>query len=248
MLWIKICGITNKEDAAAACKSGADSIGFVFYKDSPRSIDEDIAEKIIFSIRENNWTKLSFTGVFVNEKIKRVAEISKRLSLDYLQFSGVESEDYLKLIKDNMAEKIKIIKTVRVKECDNFIENDDHAFKNSKNLNLYKKDIIEEIIKLKGLVDFVLLDSFKKNSYGGTGVIFNWEIAENLGIEFPIILSGGLDEDNIAMALNTVKPFGVDVSSRLEIYPGKKDKQKVNIFINKVRFFEKDQYEKKLFK
>ena len=250
MVWIKICGITNIEDAAAACKSGADCLGFVFYKDSPRSIDEDTAEKIIFSVRENNLTKPSFTGVFVNEKIKRVTEISEKLSLDYLQFSGDESGDYIKSIKENTAEKIKIIKTVRInvriKESDSFIENDYSAVKNGENLNVYKKDIIEKILKIKGPADFVLLDSFSKNSFGGTGEIFNWEIAENLGVKFPIILSGGLDADNITMALNIVKPFGADASSRLEIYPGKKDNQKVYFFINKIRIFERRQYEKNL--
>lgn len=248
MVWIKICGITNIEDAAVACKSGADCLGFVFYKNSPRSIDEDIAERIVFSVRENISTKPSFTGVFVNEKIKRVTEISEKLSLDYLQFSGDESEDYIKSIKENTAEKIKIIKTARIKERDNSIENDNSDVKNGKNLNIYKKNIIEKILKIKGLADFVLLDSFSKNSFGGTGEIFNWEIAENLGVEFPIILSGGLDADNITMALSIVKPFGADASSRLEIYPGKKDNQKVNFFINKIRIFERDQYEKKLSK
>jgi len=79
------------------------------------------------------------------------------------------------------------------------------------------------------------VDTFKKDLYGGTGKSFRWDIAKDLGLELPIILSGGLNSENVRQAINLVKPSGVDASSKLEIYPGKKDLEKVKKFIEIVR-------------
>jgi phosphoribosylanthranilate isomerase len=79
------------------------------------------------------------------------------------------------------------------------------------------------------------LDSYSENFYGGTGVSFDWNIAKNCCRDIPVILSGGLDELNVRQAVNTAKPFGVDASSKLETYPGKKDIFKVSRFIDVLR-------------
>ncbi|MBI4721844.1 MAG: phosphoribosylanthranilate isomerase [Candidatus Stahlbacteria bacterium] len=145
-------------------------------------------------------------GVFVNEDAKIVKEIAKVCNLDMLQFHGEESPEYCDQFE------IKVIKAFRIS--------------NEKS--------VADIIRYK--VDFYLLDSFDKNRRGGSGKTFNWELAllvKKQGI--PIILSGGLNEHNVKEAIRKVKPFGVDVSSGIEISHGKKEANKIQKFIESVR-------------
>ena len=214
MVWIKICGITNLEDAKAVSRLGVDAMGFVLSTDSPRRVELETAEKIIDVLRSEE-NKVSMAGVFVNEEIERVVECSKILGLDYIQLSGDEEENYMENLRGKSG-NIKIIKSIRIRD---------------KNEN-YNTEINEKIEKLKKYADFILFDSYRKNIYGGTGVPFNWEAVKNYGNRIPVILSGGLDLENVKQAVDIVKPFGVDASSRLEIYPGRKDLDKVTGFVN----------------
>ncbi len=214
MVWIKICGITNLEDAKAISRLGVDAMGFVLSTDSPRRVELETAEKIIDVLRSEE-NKVSMAGVFVNEEIERVLECSKILGLDYIQLSGDEEENYMENLRGKSG-NIKIIKSIRIRD---------------KNEN-YNTEINEKIEKLKKYADFILFDSYRKDIYGGTGVPFNWEAVKNYGNRIPVILSGGLDPENVKQAVDIVKPFGVDASSRLEIYPGRKDLDKVTGFVN----------------
>jgi phosphoribosylanthranilate isomerase len=101
-----------------------------------------------------------------------------------------------------------------------------------------RTELGKDIHKMKKYTDFILLDSYSKDIYGGTGVSFDWDIARDYNRTVPIILSGGLDAENIEKAIKTAKPFGVDASSKLEIYPGKKDISKVSEFIKTLRSME----------
>lgn len=215
MVWVKICGITDIEDAVKISNLGADALGFISFSQSPRRIEPLKAKKIMLSIKSALKEKAkipAFVGVFVNEKVKKVIEISKDIDLDYIQLSGDEDLDYLKRIKDKVG-NIKIIKLVRIKE-DSLIE------------YIYKK-----LYELRDEADYFLLDTFKKNMYGGTGQPFNWDMVRTLSSKFPIILAGGLDHQNVKEAIRIVKPFGVDASTRLELYAGKKNIKKVKLFI-----------------
>jgi len=87
------------------------------------------------------------------------------------------------------------------------------------------------MLEFKKAADFFLLDTFKDNIYGGTGKSFNWEPVKGLSQDFPVILAGGLDCKNVTEAIQIVKPFGIDASTKLEESPGKKDIRKVEIFI-----------------
>ncbi len=230
MVWIKICGITNEEDALKIASLGVDALGFVLSTDSARRIKPEKAEEIILAIKDefkndkftedkfiNVQDKIrpSFVGVFVNEDIGKVMEIAAKLGLDYIQLSGDETLDYLKKIKRHY-KNIKLIKTIRVKDRD-----DDSFF----------TAISKQIPEFKKAADFFLLDTFRDNIYGGTGKSFSWDLVKGLSREYPVILAGGLDCENIAEAIKTVNPFGIDASSKLEISPGKKDIKKVEIFI-----------------
>lgn len=214
MVWIKICGITNIEDAKSISELRVDAIGFVLSADSPRKVEVITAYRIIEALRTGE-NKISMVGVFVNEEIRKVLNDYRSLRLDYIQLSGDEDMDYLKDLKEK-AKDIKIIKSIRIKNKS----------------ESYRAKINKKVDKLKEYADFILMDSYSKNVYGGTGVSFNWDIVKDYYREIPVILSGGLNAENVRQAVDIVKPFGVDASSKLEIYPGKKDIDKVTKFIN----------------
>jgi phosphoribosylanthranilate isomerase len=214
MVWIKICGITNIDDAKSISELRVDAMGFVLSADSPRRIEAITAYRIIEALRTGE-NKISMVGIFVNEEIGRVLNDYRSLRLDYIQLSGDEDRDYLKDLKEK-AKDIKIIKSIRIKNKS----------------ESYSAKINKKVDKLKEYADFILMDSYSKNVYGGTGVSFNWDIVKDYYREIPVILSGGLDAENVRQAVDIVKPFGVDASSKLEIYPGKKDIDKVTKFIN----------------
>ena len=217
MVWIKICGITNTGDALQVCSLGADAVGFILSTDSPRKISTPRAAEIIKALRDKSFAT-STVGVFVNESIEKVARDFNDLGLDYVQLTGDEDQNYMMALK-NINSNIKVIKSIR-------IENDYN----------YQPGELDIIIKsFEGYIDLVLMDSYGKNMFGGTGLTFDWNIAKSYKQQIPLILSGGLDSGNVQDAIRTVNPFGVDASSRLETCPGEKDLKKVADFINALK-------------
>lgn len=200
MVKIKICGITNIEDALFASSLGVDALGFVL-AESPRKIIAEDVVKIIGKLPPS----ILKVGVFVNEEEQRIRETLRFCRLDMLQFHGDEPPAYIIRFRE------KIIKSFR-------IENENSL-----------KDIP------KYNADAYLLDAYSPDEYGGTGEVFNWDLAVEAKKFGPIILSGGLNADNIEEAINKVQPFAVDVSSGVESSPGKKDKKKLEEFVKKVR-------------
>ncbi len=223
MVWVKICGITNLEDARIVSRLGADAMGFILSTDSPRRIELNKAKAIIDALFKGK-DKISTVGVFVNEKIIDILECSRRLKLDYAQLSGDEDSTFLKNLKD-ASKGLKIIKAIR-------IENGDKAVRDT---GAGIRKINEGLESAERFADFILLDSYKKDIYGGTGITFNWKVAKDCSSRIPVILSGGLEPGNVKKAMDIAEPFGVDASSRLELYPGKKDPEKLREFINIVR-------------
>jgi len=203
MIKIKICGITNKEDALWAVNLKVDALGFIF-ADSPRRVKPEIVQGII----ELLPPFISSVGVFVNEDRKKVEEITESCGLTTLQFHGEESPSYCEGFKQ------KIVKALRIES----------------------KDILEKAVQYKDKVDAYLLDTYSPSKYGGTGKTFDWCIAKEIK-EFglPIILSGGLNPENIREAISEVEPYGIDVSSGVEERPGKKNMEKLINFVRIVR-------------
>jgi len=263
MVWTKICGITNIKDADKISDMGADAIGFVFSSHSKRKINFTDAKKIIhflknkyelnsnsaFYNRNYNGGMPAFVGVFVNEEIDIVIENAILLNLDFVQFSGDEDASYLNIFKQKIKEKLQSFNNNNSFNK-NYININDNLSNKKINLiklirintNKVKSDyknikvgLIKEISELKNLVDYFLLDTYKDNMYGGTGETFSWEIIHDFGKYFPVILAGGLSPENVKEAINIVKPFGVDASSKLEIKPGKKDIKKVIEFIKNAK-------------
>lgn len=217
---IKICGITNLNDAREALKLGADSVGFVFYDKSKRGIIPIKAKEIIGTLRKakKEFSKeflsvnrdIIITGVFVNEKQEHLKAIVKDLNIDIVQLSGTESADYIEELNLN---KNKILKAVHIKnEAD-----------------------IEKVYYYKNIGVNILLDTYAEGgSYGGTGLSFNLNLLKNLDLS-SIMVAGGICSDNIANIMKIIRPYGFDLSSKIEDYPGKKDYEKMSSFFNNFR-------------
>ena len=114
MVWIKICGITNLEDAEKISELNTDAIGFILSTDSPRRVSASKAKKIIEAVRSKKNNEISMVGVFVNEEILNVLRDSGDLRLDYIQLSGDEDRRYLKDLNDR-SRGIKVIKSIRIR-------------------------------------------------------------------------------------------------------------------------------------
>jgi phosphoribosylanthranilate isomerase len=199
---VKICGITNKEDALFAAECGAAAVGFIFYPPSPRYIKPTKARKIISVLPE----ELVMVGVFVNENAGEIKRVMKYCALDMIQLHGDESPEFCREFPSD-----RVIKAV--------------ALKNEADL-AYAKSYH---------VGAILVDSRHAGLYGGTGKKSNWDLACRIRNKKQLILSGGLNEINVAEALRAVAPAALDINSGVEISPGKKDHAKLTRLFDNIR-------------
>jgi len=208
MTKVKICGITNEKDAVWASGLGVDYLGFNFYKNSPRVVSPKNAAGII----EKLPPFIGTVGVFVNEEVKAVKSIVKKTKIKILQLHGDESVEYCGELK-SMFPEIEIIKAFR-------IENEESLLR----------------IPAYNNVNYYLLDAYVPGIEGGTGEVFNWELAVKAK-EFgkQIFLAGGLNPGNVMEAIEKVTPYCVDTASGVERLNRRKDYDKVHDFLEKVR-------------
>ncbi|TKB72623.1 MAG: phosphoribosylanthranilate isomerase [Nitrospira sp.] len=202
---VKICGITNAEDAAAAVAAGADALGFVLYRKSPRFIEPALARQIVMSLPP----LVIPVGVFVDEEQQMVRNLMDDCGLTIAQLHGNESAIYCKELGRT------VLKALRVKDRSTFLS-------------------LAEYRGRAGVRGFVL-DAFSDQAYGGTGQVIDWNLAAEVAKAASVLLAGGLTPDNVEKAIQAVKPYGVDVSSGVEREPGKKDHEKVRAFIHAAR-------------
>ena len=208
MVKVKICGITNLEDAQLAVNLGADALGFNFCKKSLRYIEPSKAKLII----EELPPLVSTVGVFADEfSPERISSIAHAVGLNAVQLHGSESPEYVRKV-----DELRVIKAFRV---------DTHF--DLTLLSLYSAGAY-------------LLDAFDPERIGGTGRVFDWEIAVAAKSYGRIILAGGLTQENIVDAISRVRPYAVDICSGVESEPGKKDPQKMTALFNQVHQFRYD--------
>ena len=201
---VKICGLTNVEEAIVAGSLGADAIGLVFYPRSKRALSIEAA----VSIRQALPTFVSAVGLFVNPTEAQVETVLKQLHLDCLQFHGDETPQFCASFG------LPYMKAIRVRAG---------------------LDLEREMAKFT-TSSAILLDSFDKQSAGGTGTSFDWEVAARAvgATQQRIVLAGGLDAQNVAAAIRQVQPYAVDVSSGVESVPGRKSPERMQAFFNEV--------------
>lgn len=201
----KICGITNIEDALVAVAAGADAIGFILYRKSPRYIEPMMVKQIVAQLPPF----VVPVGVFVNEEIKIVRDLMDDCGLALAQLHGEETATYCRELSR------PVLKVLRLKDRSTFLA-------------------LAEFQGRAGVRGFVL-DACSDEAYGGTGQVIDWSLAREAARAATVILAGGLTPENVRQAVRAVQPYGVDVSSGVEVAPGKKDHEKVRAFLRAVK-------------
>jgi phosphoribosylanthranilate isomerase len=198
---VKVCGMTSLQDARVAVEEGADAVGFIFYKKSPRSVTMKLVREIVLELPPFVDT----VGVFVDETAEQVNKIADYCNLDLIQLHGDESPAFCKRMRR------RVIKAFRVKD-------------------------MQSVKKLSSFqVSGFLLDTFSETLHGGTGKVFDWNLALPAKKFGPVIMAGGLTPNNVQQAIRQVRPYGVDVCSGVESEPGIKDHKKVRTFLKNAK-------------
>jgi phosphoribosylanthranilate isomerase len=238
MTWVKICGMTNLEDALAAVDAGADAVGFVFYEKSPRCVTVETAREIVGKLPE----EMEKIGVFVGpdeDPINVLLETGLTGTQCYISAEGVAGSNASGTATDRdclpphfrslMAFPMSLFGE-DVSEVERVLT----GFADS------KKKIPEGTSIPDGFLDTFLMDSGNLRQPGGTGHTFDWRKARGLaeGMRkngLRLVVAGGLTPQNVGEAIEILQPWGVDVSSGVEARPGKKDPEKVRAFVKAVR-------------
>ncbi|MCB4755601.1 MAG: phosphoribosylanthranilate isomerase [Elusimicrobia bacterium] len=210
---VKICGITNKEDATWAINYGADFIGLNFYKDSPRHIS--LSNAVAWVPQLPSFT--TAVGIFVNADKDEIVKTVDKLNLKGIQLHGDESPEFIQSVRvalEGQGRSVFIIKAFHISD----------------------ESTLNNIPFFAEVVDYFLLDSKVDDTPGGTGVRFNWDLAVKVKeMGKPVFLAGGLTPENVKEAVKKVAPFAVDVASGVEKSPKRKDPQKLQDFINNAK-------------
>ena len=215
MTLIKICGITNLEDAREAIAAGADMLGFNFYRPSRRFIEPKDCRAIIEELRsqsEPSGHEVTMVGVFVNEPSpESLISKANEAGVDAVQLHGGESVEFCRHLKIHLKQR-SLIKALSVPE--DFDPQSATAYD----------------------VDAILLDAFDAELHGGTGRLIDWSRACRTRELVPrLFLAGGLSPGNVADAIVTVRPYAVDACSSLESTAGKKNPDRMSEFVRAVR-------------
>lgn len=256
---IKVCGITNSDDALVACKSGANLIGVIFVPKSKRCVSVEQAKQVVQKVREFGERKASLSlpsqggeiknspiqsliyksrviediarrplvvGVFQNQSHDFIRDMVQKCGLDLVQLHGNEGMNAASVEKCS-------VPAIRVVD----IETDKNGGR--KGVSDGGGGAVEAILSSVTVDPIaILLDTSIKGSKegGGTGVTFDWGVAERLqNSGLPVLIAGGLTPHNVKDAVTSVRPWGIDVSSGVESYPGKKDTEAVKLFIKEAR-------------
>ena len=214
---VKMCGISKVETISAVVEAKPDYMGLVFAP-SKRQVTVDQAKTLVeelykqYTKRYNNGTEQSnndeikTVGVFVNETLENLVKIATEVNLDVVQLHGDEDEAFIQSLKERT--NVEIWKAVQI------------------------RSVADAETWIDSSADMLLFDAYHKDERGGTGEIFDWSCLDEF--ERPFMLAGGIDCTNVARAIRTVRPYGIDISSGIET-DGVKDDEKIKAFTNIVR-------------
>jgi phosphoribosylanthranilate isomerase len=221
MVKVKICGLTNLDDALKACEYGADLLGFIFVENTPRCVDPDSACRIVREVRKK-YSSIGAVGLFKDAKINDVVGTVLHCDMDYIQLHGHEVPYDCGEIKKKLAElkapvQHRILKVFKVDE--KILPQGEYV------LDDYKD------------ADYFVFDTYHPEVPGGTGARFDWEVLnrEKGRIKKEFFIAGGLNPGNVSEAVSKVRPYGVDVSSGVEEAPGKKNWKLLKEFIENAK-------------
>lgn len=207
MFQVKVCGITRVDDALTAAKLGFRALGFIM-AESPRRI----AVEEVRSMERYLPPFLVRVGVFVDEDLGHMLEVAKYSSLHLLQLHGKETPKMCRLLR---REGFGVIKAIPLKDEESL-----------QSIPMYLKEGVLAI----------LVDTYHPEKAGGTGEVSSWELAREAQrlSRGRVILAGGLGPHNLMEAIKTVSPMAIDINSGVEIYPGKKDPEKMRASMNQI--------------
>jgi phosphoribosylanthranilate isomerase len=209
MTLVKICGITDVQDARTATKAGANFLGFVFYPKSPRYVTQKLARDIVIGLHRTPLDDRPHTvGVFVDETFDTVAQTMDFCRLDFAQLHGSETPEMVAMLTE---QGFSVIKAFRI------------------------RDSLDLVDMARYHATAYLLDTYVPGQPGGTGHRFDWTLAGEAKKQGRIILAGGLTPDNVAQAVRVAQPWAVDVSSGVEKIPGRKNPDRIRRFIRRAR-------------
>jgi phosphoribosylanthranilate isomerase len=214
-LWIKICGNTSEADALLAAEAGADAVGFVFAP-SPRRVTPDQVAAIVPKLP----AELEKTGVFVDASFEEIESTVKASGLTGVQLHFNAAPSLPAQLRARFGPALRILRVVH-----------------------FDPDIMEasSAVLQDPNIDAILVDSRTASAVGGTGQSFDWALASEALFQNPkargrrMIAAGGLSPENVAKAIATLRPWGVDVVSGVEVISGRKDPDKVRAFVAKAR-------------
>ena len=207
---VKMCGISKVDTIPAVVEAKPDYMGLVFAP-SKRQVTVEQAKTLVeelhkqYAVRYNSKT-IKTVGVFVNETIENLLKIAEEVKLDVIQLHGDEDESFIQILKEQS--NVEVWKAIQVRsaaDAEKWIDSS---------------------------ADMLLFDAYHKDERGGTGEVFDWSSLDEF--ERPFMLAGGIDSTNVARAIRTVRPYGIDISSGIETN-GVKDDGKIKAFTNIVR-------------
>ena len=203
---LKVCGLTKMDQIQELISMNVDFLGFIFYEKSPRFVLNHLSLKEISEI--NHQGKV---GVFVNETVEKIVEISEKSNLNFIQLHGDEDREFILRLRQKLSENTKIIKVIRIG-------------------NQKTEELKKNINHQPPTINYFLFDTDSK-TFGGTGQTFDWQILNEIEIPKPYFLSGGISLENIHQ-LSTInqQPAVLDINSKFEIEPGNKDLEKIKTF------------------
>jgi phosphoribosylanthranilate isomerase len=214
MTWVKICGMTNLEDALVAVDAGADAVGFVFYEKSPRCVTVETVREIVEKLPES----VEKVGVFVNEVEDTLCGVADRAGLTAVQMHGDNEDPHVADLVVKRMPGVSVMPAVSM-----------HRRAPEGWAMMWHPDSVRAF----------LVDSGNSLRHGGTGEVFDWiaavPVVDEIKRLFKVVTAGGLTPGNVEHAVETLKPWGVDVVSGVEQRPGKKDAEKVRAFVRAVR-------------
>lgn len=211
---LKVCGLTKLDQIQELISMNTDFLGFIFYEKSPRYVLNHLSLEDIAKIKHQGKV-----GVFVNEEINKILEITQKANLNFIQLHGDESENFISELKEKLNPETGIIKVIRIGPNSVLSKDEDSINRFFTLLRSIQNDIT-----------YLLFDTDSK-AFGGTGKQFDWALLNEFKIPIPYFLSGGISEDNVTniKSLNQ-PPFALDINSKFELEAGIKDVEKIKKF------------------
>lgn len=214
MFRIKICGVTEPDDALAVADAGADAVGLNFFPPSPRYVNAERALRIVAGLPAS----VARVGVFVNAPAGEIRHSVERIGLDYVQLHGDEPPELL----DELG-GLAVIRVIRCRDASSLASALGAAFPDTSHVQR---------------VAALLIDADRPGLYGGSGAAVDWAAVRDRPAPFsaiPWVLAGGLRAENVSAAIRMARPDAVDVASGVESFPGRKDARLVKAFVAAAR-------------